>query len=152
RTRPASAAALAPSPEGSSPVTDRVAVVDWPVSGTAVSGAAVPDACAGGRPVGDWPADDWPTGDWPADDGPTGAGPGLVVSWTGGVTIDQVLSAVHRYQRHRAGLDLPAWGDAGHMGKPDDPPAGGPGTGPPDDESDEAATDAAEGRGRVLSV
>jgi hypothetical protein len=153
RTRPASAAALAPSPAGSSPVTDRVAVVDWPVSGTAVSdaavsGTAVPDACVGGRPVGDWPADDWPTGDWPADDGP-----GLVVSWTGGVTVDQVLSAVHRYQRHRAGLDLPAWGEAGHMGEPDDLSAGGPGTGPQNDGSDEkAATSAPEGRGRVLSV
>jgi hypothetical protein len=74
------------------------------------------------------------------------------VSWTAGVTVDQVLSAVDRYQRHRAGLDLPAWGEAGHMGEPDDPPAGGPGTCPQEDGSDEAATDAPEGRGRVLSV
>src|SRR5262245_4994253 len=157
-TRSASAAALAPSPAGSSPVTDRVAVVDWPISDTAVSdtaasGPAVSDAAVGDQPVGDWAADDWPTGDWPADDGPTDDGPGLVVSWTGGVTVDQVLSAVHRYQRHRAGLDLPAWGEAGHMGEPYDSPAGGPGTGPQDDgPGEEAATDAPEGRGRALPV
>jgi hypothetical protein len=65
------------------------------------------------------------------------------------VTIDQVLSAVHRYQRHRAGLDLPAWGEAGHAGRPDEPPAGGPG----DDGLGEQAAAAAPGdRGHVLSV
>ena len=76
-----------------------------------------------------------------------------MVSWTGGVTIGQVLSAVDRYQRHRAGLDLPAWGEVGHTGKPDDPPAGDPGPGPQDDElAEEAVRAAPEGRGRVLSV
>jgi hypothetical protein len=76
-----------------------------------------------------------------------------VVSWTGGVTIGQVLSAVDRYQRHRAGLDLPAWGEVGHTGKPDDPPAGDPRPGPQDDElAEEAVRAAPEGRGRVLSV
>jgi Domain of unknown function (DUF222) len=76
-----------------------------------------------------------------------------VVSWTGGVTFGQVLSAVDRYQRHRAGLDLPAWGEVGHTGKPEDPPAGDPGPGPQDDELAEEAVGAApEGRGRVLSV
>ena len=110
--------------------------------GTAASGT-VSDAVAD-----DWPADDWPTSDGPADDGP-----GLVVSWTGGVSIDQVLSAVHRYQRHRAGLDLPAWGEVGHSGKPNDQPAGDPGAGPQDDElGEEAVTAAHEDRGHVLSV
>jgi hypothetical protein len=86
-------------------------------------------------------------------DGPADDGPGLVVSWTGGVSIDQVLSAVHRYQRHRAGVDLPAWGEAGHSGKPDDQPAGDPGAGPQDDElGEEAVTAAHEDRGHVLSV
>ena len=76
-----------------------------------------------------------------------------MVSWTGGVTIGQVLSAVDRYQRHRAGLDLPAWGEVGHTGKPDDPPAGDPGPGPQDDElAEEAVRAAPEGRGHVLSV
>ena len=70
---------------------------------TAASGTAVSDAVAD-----DWPGDDWPADDWPMSDGPADDRPGLVVSWTGGVSIDQVLSAVHRYQRHRAGLDLPA--------------------------------------------
>jgi hypothetical protein len=69
------------------------------------------------------------------------------------VTIGQVLSAVDRYQRHRAGLDLPAWGEVGHTGKPDDPPAGDPGPGPQDDElAEETVRAAPEGRGRVLSV
>ena len=54
------------------------------------------------------------------------------MSFAGGVTLDQVLSAVHRYQRHRAGLDLPAWGEAGHSGKPSDQPAGDTGAGPLD--------------------
>ena len=115
------------------------------VSDTGVSGTAVSDAVA--------VADDWPVDDWPADDGPADNGPGLVVSWTGGVSIDQVLSAVRRYQRHRAGLDLPAWGEVGHSGKPDGQSAGDPGAGPQDDElGEEAATAAHQDRGRVLSV
>ena len=69
------------------------------------------------------------------------------------MSIDQVLSAVHRYQRHRAGLDLPAWGEVGHSGKPNDQPAGDPGAGPQDDElGEEAVTAAHEDRGHVLSV
>ena len=147
-TGPASAAALAPSLTARSPVTDRVGAVDWPVSDTAVSDTAVSDTAVGDRPAGDWPADDWP-----ADDGSMDEGPGLVVSWTGGVTIDQVLSAVHRYQRHRAGLDLPAWGEAGHAGKPNDPPAGDPGEGPQDDGfGGEEATAVPGDQGHVLSV
>jgi len=142
-TDPASTAILAPSLTGSSPATDTVSVGDWPVSDSAVSDSAVSDSA-----VGDWSDDDWPMDDGPADDGP-----GLVVSWTGGVTIDQVLSAVHRYQRHRAGLDLPAWGEAGHSGKLDEPPAGDPETGPQDDGlGDEAVTAAPGGQGHVLSV
>ena len=131
-------------------VADTRPALGRPVSGTAVSGIAVSDADA---VTDDWPADDWPADDRPVDEGPADDGPGLVVSWTGGVSIDQVLSAVHRYQRHRASLDLPAWGEVGHSGKPDDLSAGDPGAGPHDDElGEEAATAAHEGRGRVLSV
>src|SRR5215471_14573279 len=125
RTGPALITSLAPSLQGSSPMTGTPSVVDWPVSGTAVSGTAVSGTAVSGTAVSDadddWLADDWPVDDWPANDGPPDDGPSLVVSWTGGVSIDQVLSAVHRYQRHRAGLDLPAWGEVGHSGKPDDP-------------------------------
>jgi len=128
-------------------VTDTPSVVDWPVSGTAVSGTAV-----SGTAVSD-ADDDWLADDWPANDGPPDDGPSLVVSWTGGVSIDQVLSAVHRYQRHRAGLDLPAWGEVGHSGKPNDPSTGDPGAGPQDDGlGEEAGTAVHEDRGRVLSV
>jgi Domain of unknown function (DUF222) len=151
RTGSAVMATLAPSAVDPA-VTDTLPAAGRPVSGTAVSGTAIADAGAGAgaddRPVDDWPADDWPADDWPADNGP-----GLVVSWTGGVSIDQVLSAVHRYQRHRAGLDLPAWGEVGHSGKPDDQSAGDPGAGPQDGElGEEAATAAHQGQGRVLSV
>ena len=161
-------ASLAPSLAGSSPVTDALSAVGWPgsyaaVSDTAVSDIAVPDTAVPGTAVPDTAvpgtavfgeaADDWPADDWPRDDAPADEGPGLVVSWTGGVTIGQVLSAVDRYQRHRAGLDLPAWGEVGHTGKPDDLPAVDPGPGPQDDElAEEAVRAAPEGRGRVLSV
>ncbi|HXZ76741.1 MAG TPA: DUF222 domain-containing protein [Streptosporangiaceae bacterium] len=115
-----------------------LSVIDRPVSGTAVSGTAVSEAAAA---------------DWPADDGPADDGPGLVVNWTGGVTIDQVLSAVQRYQRHRAGLDLPAWGEAGPTREPDEPPARGLGAAARDDGlGEESATAAPEDGGRVLSV
>src|SRR6516164_3380784 len=100
RTGSAVMATLDPSPTGSSPVADTLSAVDWP--------------------AGFGPTKDWPTNDEPDDEGPPDDGPGLVVNWTGGVTLDQVLSAMHRYQRHRAGLDLPAWGEAGHSGKPND--------------------------------
>src|SRR5262252_1233190 len=147
RTGPALITSLAPSLQDSSLVTDTPSVVDWPVSGTAVSGTAV-----SGTAVSD-ADDDWLANDWPANDGPPDDGPSLVVSWTGGVSIDQVLSAVHRYQRHRAGLDLPAWGEVGHSGKPDDPSTGDPGAGPQDDGlGEEAGTAVHEDRGRVLSV
>ena len=135
RTGPASIATLAPSLTGSSAVADAVPAVGWPANG--------------------WPTDDGLADDWPGDEGPADDGPGLVVSWTGGVTIDQVLSAVHRYQRHRAGLDLPAWGEAGHAGKPDDPPARDAAEGPQDDGLGDEAAAAAPGdgdRGHVLSV
>jgi len=161
-------ASLAPSLAGSSPVTDALSAVGWPgsyaaVSDTAVSESAVPGTAAPdtavpgtavpGTAVFGEAADGWPADDWPRDDAPADEGPGLVVSWTGGVTIGQVLSAVDRYQRHRAGLDLPAWGEVGHTGKPDDPPAGDPGPGPQDDElAEETVRAAPEGRGRVLPV
>src|SRR5215475_622645 len=158
RTGPAVMAGSAPSLTRSFPVTDRLSAADWPGSGTAVSGATTDGSPADDSPSHDSPADDSaahdsPAMDGPAYDGPAGGGPGPVVSWTGGVTISQVLSAVHRYQRHRAGLDLPAWGDAGHAGKPNDPPPGDPEAGRPDDElSEEAVTAGPEDRGRVLSV
>jgi Domain of unknown function (DUF222) len=158
RAGPALMASPTPSLAGSSPVTDTLPVVAWPVSGTAVSGTAVSGTAVSGTAVSDTAvsgeaADDWPADDWPADDGPADGGPGLVVSWTGGVTIGQVLSAVDRYQRHRAGLDLPAWGEVGHTGKPDDPPACDSGAGPQDDElAEEAVEPAPEGRERVLSA
>src|SRR6476469_8209890 len=138
RADPAVLPSLAPCLAGSSPVTDTLSAVDWPgsyaaVSDTAVSDTAVPDIAVPDTAVSGEAADDWPADDWPMDDGPADEGPGLVVSWTGGVTIGHVLSAVDRYQRHRSGLDLPAWGEVGHTGKPDDPPAGDPGPGPQDD-------------------
>src|SRR5215831_17141914 len=158
RAGPALMASLAPSLEGSSPATAMPSVADWAISEAAasdntVSDAAVSDTAVGREAADDRPADDWPADDWPTDDGPAGEGPGLVVSWTGGVTIGQVLSAVDRYQRHRAGLDLPAWGEVGHTGKPDDPPLCDRRPGPQDDElAEEAVRAAPEGRGRVLPV
>ena len=156
RTGSAVIAPPAPSVTGSSPVTDTLSAVDWPVSGAAVAAASSPAAsspAASGTAVSDAVADDWPADDWPMSDGPADDGPGLVVSWTGGVSIDQVLSAAHRYQRHRAGLALPAWGEVGHSGTPNDQPAGDPGAGAQDDElGEEAVTAAHEDRGHVLSV
>ena len=144
RTGSAVMATLAPSAVDPT-VTDTLPAVGRPVSDTAVSDTAVSDTAISDA---DAVTDDWPADDWPADEGPADDGPGLVVSWTGGVSIDQVLSAVHRYQRHRAGLDLPAWGEVGHSGRPDDQSAGDLGAGPQDDELDEeAATAAHEGRG-----
>ena len=76
---------------------------------------------------------------------------GLIVSWTGGVGIGQVLAAAHRHARHRAGLDLPAWGEVGTVRESEGWPTGEPEAGPPDDElGEEALMAAAEGRGRVL--
>src|SRR5262245_22001653 len=113
RTGPAVMASSAPSLTRSFPVTGTLSAADWPGSGTAVSGTAVSGTAVSGAATDGWPADDspahdspaddsaaddWPANDGPAYDGPDGDGPGPVVSWTGGVTISQVLSAVHRYQ------------------------------------------------------
>jgi len=74
---------------------------------------------------------------------------GLHVSWTTGVGIGEVLAAAHRSARHRAGLDLPAWGEAGSIGE--GRPTGEAGAGPGADElGGEALMAATEGRGRVL--
>src|SRR5689334_11931896 len=144
RTGSAVMTALAPS------AVDPAVADTRPALGRPVSGTAVSDAAVSGTAVSEADA---VTDDWPVDEGPADDGPGLVVSWTGGVSIDQVLSAVHRYQRHQAGLDLPAWGEVGHSGKRDGQSAGDPGAGPHGDElSEEAATAAHEARGRVLSV
>jgi hypothetical protein len=126
-------------------VADTRPALGRPVSGTAASSTAVSGTAVSGAAA--------VTDDWPVDNGPADDGPGLVVSWTGGVSIDQVLSAVHRYQRLQTGLDLPAWGEVGHSGKRDGQSAGDPGAGRRDDElGEEAATAAHQGRGRVLSV
>ncbi len=152
RTGSAAIATLDPSPTSPSPVADTLPASGWPVSGPAADDWPA-GAAADGGPIDNWSTDDWSADDWPTNDGPADDGPGLVVSFTGGMTLDQVLSAVHRYQRHRAGLDLPAWGEAGHSGKPNDQPAGDPGAGPPDDGlGAEAAAAAHEDPGHVLSV
>jgi Domain of unknown function (DUF222) len=154
RTGSAVMTALAPSSVGPG-VADILPAVGRTVSNSSVSDSSASDTAVSGADAvtDDWPADDWPADEGPTDEGPADGGPGLVVSWTGGVSIDQVLSAVHRYQRHRAGLDLPAWGEVGHSGKPGDQSAGDPGAGQHDDElGEEAATAAHEGRGRVLSA
>src|SRR6266436_1791690 len=65
RTGSAVIAAPAPSLAGSSPVTDTLSAVDWPVAGAAVAGTAVSDADAVAV-ADDWPADDWPMSDGPA--------------------------------------------------------------------------------------
>src|ERR1700757_3932431 len=112
RTCSAVMTALAPSAADPA-VADTRPALGRPVSRTAVSGPAVSDAAVSGTAASDADAvtDNGPADDWPVDEGPADGGPGLVVSWTGGVSIDQVLSAVRRYQRHQAGLDLPAWGE-----------------------------------------
>jgi len=76
---------------------------------------------------------------------------GLVVNWTAGVGIGQVLAAAHRYTRHRAGLDLPAWGEPGCEGEGEGSPSGEPEPGPLDDAlGEEALLAATEDRGHVL--
>jgi Domain of unknown function (DUF222) len=76
---------------------------------------------------------------------------GLVVSWTAGVGIGQVLAAAHRCTRHSAGLDLPAWGELRCEGESEDRPVGEPDADPLDDAlGEEALSAAAEDRGRVL--
>jgi hypothetical protein len=88
-----------------------------------------------------------PTASVPPDHQPGG----LVVSWTAGVGIGQVLAAARRYTRHRAGLDLPAWGELGCEEQGEGSPSGEPEAGPLDDMAGgEALLAAAEDRGRVL--
>ena len=78
---------------------------------------------------------------------------GLVVSWTAGVGIGQVLAAAHRYTRHRAGLDLPAWGEPGCEAEDEGSPSGEPEPGPLDDAlGEEALLAATEDRGHVLAA
>jgi Domain of unknown function (DUF222) len=127
--RPARASSLT----GSSPAAPaRPAGTLRPVSSAPVAGAGPGGAAA--PPV-------------PPDDEPGG----LVVSWTGGVGMGAVLAAAHRCARHRAGLDLPAWGEVGSAGESEGRPVGEPQAGPQDDElGEEALRAATEGRGRVL--
>ncbi len=118
------------SPAGTSSLTGTSTVAD-----TSLPAGAVPD-CTPAAPV-------------PADGGPGD----LTVSWTGGLDIGQVLAAARRHQLHRAGVDLPAWGEGGCGGKSESRPAAGPEAGPQGDELGEDAVRAAlEGRGRVLTA
>src|SRR5215469_7613404 len=76
---------------------------------------------------------------------------GLVVSWTAGVGIEDVLAAASRYARHHAGLDFPAWGELGSAGGSDGQPADEPEASPQDDTlGEEALLAATEDRGHVL--
>src|SRR5215469_2551357 len=78
---------------------------------------------------------------------------GLVVSWTAGVGIEDVLAAASRYARHHAGLDFPAWGELGSAGGSDGQPADEPEASPQDDAlGEEALLAATEDRGQVLSA
>jgi Domain of unknown function (DUF222) len=78
---------------------------------------------------------------------------GLIVSWTAGVGIGEVLAAAHRSAWHRVGLDLPAWGELDPAEETTGRPAGEPEAGPQEDEpGEEALMAAVEGRGRVLSA
>src|SRR5215468_6328263 len=119
---------------------------------------------AAGSPDGSHGAPAAPGGSDVVPDAPDGGLPGLVMSWTGGLALDQVLSAAARYGRHRAGENLPAWGEAG-CAREDLPAwngsgcAGGdagarvgePMVGPQADElGEEAMMAAIEDRGRVL--
>jgi hypothetical protein len=75
------------------------------------------------------------------------------VSWTAGVGIGEVLAAAHRSARHRAGLDLPAWGERGSTQETEGRSTGEPEAGPQEDElGEESLMAAIEGRGRVLSA
>ena len=51
RTGSAVTVTPAPSVTGSSPVTDTLSAIDWPVSGTAVSGTAVSGTAVSGTAV-----------------------------------------------------------------------------------------------------
>src|SRR5262245_16849541 len=94
-----------------------------------------------------------PGGSDVASAAPDGGLPGLVVSWTGGLALDQVLSAAARYGRHRAGEDLPAWGESDCAGEGAGARMGEPAAGPQVDElGEEAMMAAIEDRGRVLPV
>src|SRR5262245_49087488 len=94
-----------------------------------------------------------PGGSDVASAAPDGGLPGLVVSWTGGLALDQVLSAAARYGRHRAGEDLPAGGESDRAGEGAGARMGEPAAGPQADElGEEAMMAAIEDRGRVLPV
>jgi Domain of unknown function (DUF222) len=131
---------------GSSPAGTALPAATLRPAGSSPAGSsrsAGPSPVAGARPAAA------AAGFVPPDDEPGG----LVVSWTGGVGIGPVLAASHRCARHRAGLDLPAWGEVGSAGASEGRPVGEPEAGPQDDElGEEALRAATEGRGRVLSA
>jgi uncharacterized protein DUF222 len=78
-------------------------------------------------------------------DGPAG----LAVTWTGGLAIEHVLAAAHRHELHRAGLDLPAWGEPGSDWGSEGQPVAGP---EGDPLGEDAARAALDGTGRVLPL
>src|SRR5262249_24092338 len=99
--------------------------------------------CAPGRPSGG------AVGSW----APEGGLPGWGVGGPGGLGLDQVLSAAARHGRHRAGEDLPAWGESDCAGEGAGARMGEPAAGPQVDElGEEAMMAAIEDRGRVLPV
>jgi Domain of unknown function (DUF222) len=142
-----------PDRTASAPMATRSSVPGGPsvsggtfsVADTFLTAGAVP----GGPPRSDVGPGGTPAAPVPADGEPGG----LTVSWTGGLGIGQVLAAAHRHQLHRAGADLPAWGEEDGAGKGESQPAAGPEVGPQGDELGEEAVRAAlEGRGRVLTA
>jgi hypothetical protein len=108
-------------------------------AGPANDAFGAPALAAGG------PANDTLTAPAPPHGGP----PGLAVSWTGGLTLAEVLSAADRHGRHRAGESLPSWGEVGCAGEGKGEPAAGP---QQDELGEEAVMAALEDRGRVLPV
>ncbi len=78
-------------------------------------------------------------------DGPAG----LAVTWTGDLAIERVLAAAHRHELHRAGLELPAWGEPGSDWASEGQPAAGP---EGDPLGEDAARAALDGTGRVLPL
>jgi Domain of unknown function (DUF222) len=107
-------------------------------SASAAGSAALAGSVAAVRAAG--PAE-------PGED--VGCPSGLRMSWVADLTIDQVLAAARRHERHRAGQDLPAWGDVGCAGESEGRPVAGQ---EGDDLGEEALMATHEGRGRVLSV
>ncbi|HCU96416.1 MAG TPA: hypothetical protein DHU96_28350, partial [Actinobacteria bacterium] len=74
---------------------------------------------------------------------------GLAVSWTGDLPLGHILAAAHRYELHRAGMDLPAWGEPGCDWASEGEPAAEPEA---DLLGEDALRAAQDGMGRVLPL